>query len=340
MNRSGALRRSPAAVLVPIALAGLLLAGCSASEAGSATSGSAAGGDSASAADRSGPQSLADAATTSEGSGGSSGGAASGAASAAAAPAAGSAGSDLAGASDRQVVTTGSASLVVGSPAQAAEQIAVYVEGAGGRVEQRSVQTPEEGPSSATLTVRVPAEGFSGTLEQLGRFGEVSDVDVTSTDVTAQASDLDARVAALRTSTERLTALLAGAASTEEVVAAESALTQRQAELDSLTAQRAVLSGQVEMATLSLFVSGRAEAPVVEAGGFLGGLASGWNALVAAVAGALVVLGVLLPWLVAAAVVSAAAFGVARVVRRVQARRAPAASPATAAGPAEVDDEG
>jgi len=39
-------------------------------------------------------------------------------------------------------------------------------------------------------------------------------------------------------------------------------------------------------------------------------------------------------------VVSAAAFGVARVVRRVQARRAPAASPATAAGPAEVDDEG
>ena len=332
MNRSGALRRSPAAVLVPIALTGLLLAGCSASESGAAASGS---GAAESAADRAGPQSFTAAAATS-GDGGSSAEAAS---AAAPAPAAGAAGSDLAGASDRQVITTGSASIVVDSPATAAEQIAVYVEGAGGRVEQRSVQTPEEGPSSATLTVRVPAQGFSTTLDQLGRFGEVSDVDVTSTDVTAQASDLDARVAALRTSTERLTALLAGAASTEEVVAAESALTQRQAELDSLTAQRAVLSGQVEMATLSLYVTGRAEAPVVEAGGFLGGLASGWNALVAAVAGALVVLGVLLPWLVAAAVVTAAAFGVARVVRRVQARRAPAASPA-AAGPADVDDEG
>ncbi len=325
VNRCGALRRSPAAVLVPIALTGLLLAGCTAGGAGSATSGSAGGADSAAAEDRSGPQSFTDAAS------GGSGGGSSAEAASAAAPAAGSAGSDLAGAGDRQVVTTGSASIVVGSPAQAAEQIAVYVEGAGGRVEQRSVQTPEEGPASATLTVRVPAEGFSGTLEQLGRFGEVSDVDVTSTDVTAQASDLDARVAALRTSTERLTALLAGAASTEEVVAAESALTQRQAELDSLTAQRAVLSGQVEMATLSLFVSGRAEAPVVEAGGFLGGLASGWNALVAAVAGALVVFGVVLPWLVAAALVVAAAAGAARVVRRVQARRTTATSTVTGA---------
>jgi len=330
LTRSGAPGRTAAASFAPLVLTALLLAGCSASGAGSAASGSG-GAESAAgtAADRSGPQSFTDTATGASGGGGSSAEAAS-----AAAPAAGSAGTDLAGASDRQVITTGSASIVVDSPAQAAEQIAVYVEGAGGRVEQRSVQTPVEGPASATLTVRVPAEGFSGTLEQLGRFGDVSDVDVTSTDVTAQASDLDARVAALRTSTERLTALLAGAATTEEVVAAESALTQRQAELDSLTAQRAVLAGQVEMATLSLFVSGRAEAPVVEAGGFLGGLASGWNALVAAVAGALVVLGVVLPWLVAAALVVAAAAGVARVVRRVQARRTPATS--TVAG---ADDE-
>lgn len=323
-------------MLLPIALTGLLLAGCSASGAGSAAGGSDAGESLVgSAADRSGPQSFADAATAT--SGGASSSEAASAAMPSAAPAAGTAGTDLAGASDRQVITTGSASIVVDSPAAAAEQIAVYVEGAGGRVEQRSVQTPEEGPSSATLTVRVPAEGFSRTLEQLGGFGEVSDVDVTSTDVTAQASDLDARVAALRTSTERLTALLAGAASTEEVVAAESALTQRQAELDSLTAQRAVLEGQVEMATLSLYVTGRAAAPVVEAGGFLGGLASGWNALVAAVAGALVVLGVVLPWLVAAAVVVAAVIGVARVVRRTRARRATAPSTAPAV-PADGED--
>ncbi len=324
MTRTRAPWRSPAAALVPLALTGLLLAGCSGGAAGTAAS-EAGGADSAAGttADRAGAQSFTDAA--------SSGGGSSAEAASAAAPAAGS---DLAGASDRQVKTTGSASLVVDSPAQAAEQIAVFVEGAGGRVEQRSVQTPEEGPASATLTVRVPADGFSTTLEELGRFGDVSDVDVTSTDVTAQVSDLDARVAALRTSTERLTALLAGAASTEEVVAAESALTQRQAELDSLTGQRAVLAGQVEMASLSLYVSGRAEAPVVEAGGFLGGLASGWNALLAAVAGLLVVLGVLLPWLVAGAVVVAAAVGLTRVVRRLQARRTTAPATATAGAPA------
>lgn len=308
MTRTRALRRSPAAVVVPIALAGLLLAGCTGGGAGATESAGAAG----SSADRA--PSFADAATDGGGSGAVP-------AAASSAEVASSAGGDLAGASERQVVTTGSATLVVDSPAEAVDGIAVFVEGAGGRVEQRSVQTPDEGPASATLTVRVPAEGYSRTLDELGRFGEVSGVDVTSTDVTAQASDLDARIAALRTSTGRLTALLAGAASTEEVVAAESALTQRQAELDSLTAQRALLAGQVQMASLSLSVTGRAAAPVVEAGGFLGGLASGWNALVAAVAGLLVVLGVLLPWLVAAAVVVAAVVAGSRLVRRLRDQR-------------------
>lgn len=228
----------------------------------------------------------------------------------------GASGGDLAADSSRQVVTTASASLVAEDVAAAAGRIAVLVEGAGGRVEERSVQTPEGGAAAAHLVLRVPADRLSTTVEGLARFGTVSDVTVSATDVTAQATDLDARIGALRTSTDRLTQLLAGAGSTEAVVAAESALTQRQAELDSLVQQRTLLAGQVQMATLTLSVQGRAAAPEAGPRDFLDGLASGWRSLVSALGAALVVAGVLLPWLVLAAALAAGVVAVRRLGRR------------------------
>lgn len=296
-------RSAPLSGVVALgAAAAIVLSGCTAG-GGSATgaSGEAAGG---------GAGSVADVGT----SGGSAEG---GAAPAAAVPGAG-AGGDLAADSARQVITTASASLVTDDVAATAGRIAVLVEGAGGRVEERSVQTPEGGPAAASLVLRVPADRLSTTVEGLSRYGAVSDVTVSATDVTAQATDLDARIAALRTSTDRLTQLLAGATSTDALVAAESALTQRQAELDSLVQQRALLAGQVQMATLTLSVEGRAAAPEAGPSDFADGLASGWRSLVSAVGAALVVAGVLLPWLVVAGLLTVAVLGAGRLARRLR----------------------
>ncbi|MEU2199703.1 DUF4349 domain-containing protein [Isoptericola sp. NPDC019482] len=198
----------------------------------------------------------------------------------------------------REIVTTGSATVVADDPAAAATRLARLVEEAGGRVERRSETTATDAsPGSASMTVRVPSDRMTGAVEALGTLGTVENVDVQSTDVTGEAQDLDARIAALTTSTDRLRDLMKTAGSTEDLLQVEQELSERQADLDALTAQRQRLSDQVAMSTLDVEIVPEPVAAAQSRGGFLGGLASGWGALVTTVQTVVLVLGVLLPWL-------------------------------------------
>ncbi|SDQ73012.1 DUF4349 domain-containing protein [Quadrisphaera sp. DSM 44207] len=209
----------------------------------------------------------------------------------------------LAAAEDRQVVTTASARIAVAEPARAAQRVGEPVEPAGGRVEERTERaaSPDGGAGSAQLVTRVPAQALTGVLARLEDLGDVAEVSVSSSDVTADAVDLDARVSALQTSVGRLQGLLDGAPTTEALVQAEQALAQRQGELESLQSQRALLASRVELFALTASLEPAGVAPAGGPGGFLDGLGTGWRALVAASGAALVVLGVLLPWAAAGA---------------------------------------
>lgn len=94
----------------------------------------------------------------------------------------------------------------------------------------------------------------------MGDLGEVLSLNVVAEDVTAQGADLDARIGALEVSITRLRQLLATAETTKDLIDIEAELTARQAELDSLVAQRAALSDQVAQSTLVVSVSPRSEA--------------------------------------------------------------------------------
>ncbi|WP_166846387.1 DUF4349 domain-containing protein [Isoptericola sp. BMS4] len=205
---------------------------------------------------------------------------------------------DAAAASERQVITTGHATVVTDDPVAAAGELARLVEEAGGRVERRQeTRATGDSPASASLTVRVPADRMTSAVEALGTLGEVEDVQLDSEDVTGQAQDLDARIAALRTSTQRLRGLMADASSTADLLEVEQELSERQADLDALTAQRQRLADEVAMSTLDVALVAEPVAAVQSGGGFLGGLSSGWNALVTTAQAVVLVLGVLLPWL-------------------------------------------
>ncbi|MEL7975945.1 DUF4349 domain-containing protein [Isoptericola sp. F-RaC21] len=198
----------------------------------------------------------------------------------------------------REIVTTGSATVVADDPTAAATRLARLVEQAGGRVESRSeTAATDDSPGSASLTVRVPADRMTGAVEALDTLGTVETVDVQSTDVTGEGQDLDARIGALTTSTDRLRDLMKTAGSTEDLLQVEQELSDRQADLDALTAQRQRLSDQVAMSTLDVQIVPEPVAAAQSRGGFLGGLASGWGALVTTVQTVVLVLGVLLPWL-------------------------------------------
>ena len=226
---------------------------------------------------------------------------------------------------DRQVVTTATASLAVEDPARGARRVSELAESAGGRVDERTEQAAsrEGDGAAADLVVRVPSAALTGVLADLEDLGDVESVSVSRSDVTTTAVDLDARISALRTSVTRLQTLMDGAATTEALLAAEKALSERQAELESLQSQRALLAAQVELSTLTVHLRPFGVAPPGGPDGFLDGLGTGWRALVSVLGAAVIALGVLLPWLAVGGLVAAAVLAVVRLARRRTAVQAP-----------------
>ena len=225
----------------------------------------------------------------------------------------------------RSIISTGGITLEVQQTKDAVEAVREIAAKLGGYVESQTVSSSYG--ESASLALRVPAARFDEAFAQLGGIGKVLDENRSSSDVTAQHVDLQARVEALEASIERLTELMSGAASTGELIEAESALTQRQAELDGLQAQLTSLEGQIGEATIWVSLTTERVLPAGGPSNFWEGLLAGLNSITVAGAGLLVVLGVLLPWLVIAGVVAFAIVWIVRSRRKAKLRRAQAALP-------------
>jgi hypothetical protein len=238
---------------------------------------------------------------------------------------------------DRELITTGNATLAAEDPFAAAEQIADLVEEAGGRVEARDerAETDDE-PGSASMTLRIPADRVSATLDALDKLGDVRDRHVETVDVTGTAQDLDARIEALRTSTDRLRELMADADRTSDLIEIEAELATRQAELDSRVSERNRLSDEVAMSTLQVeIVAEGTPAAQARPGGFLGGLTAGWSALVSTFNVVVLILGAIIPWLALGGVVLLVVVGVRRQVAK--ARSGGPTPPAVEPEPAPAD---
>lgn len=200
---------------------------------------------------------------------------------------------------DRQVITTGWVTITVDKPLDAASEAVKITEGVGGRVDGRTEYAPVNGDQgSATLTLRLPADSLTQTLEKLKELGTVQEVSLNAADVTMQTQDLDARISALSASVDRLLTLLSSAVDTDTLIQLETAISDRQGELESLESQRRYFADQVALSTVTLNLQSVSAAPAQEPDTFLDGLVAGWNSFIAFFAGLIVVIGVLLPWLV------------------------------------------
>jgi len=216
------------------------------------------------------------------------------------------------------------------------------VERAGGRVDDRSEQaSTKELAGSAVLVVRIPAEQVTQVVASFDAIGTVERINLKATDVTGAAQDLDARIHALEVSVDRMDALLAKATTSKDVIEAESALTERQSNLEQLQAERNRLADQVSLSTLTVNIYEPDVAPVVvEAKGpssFFDGIGVGGDAFVSSVKAVLVVVGVLLPWLAFGGAIAAGIVALVRWNRRRGATTPPAPVPVVvgATGPGD-----
>ena len=208
---------------------------------------------------------------------------------------------------DRSIIKTSSLTLRVKNVEKSiieAQDLATQFEG---RVDDSSqYKNPgSEDSLSANLTIRVPSANLEKALEAFKGLGDVESSSISATDVTMQKVDLDARIAALNTSIERFKQLISSATNTSDLIAAETALAERQAELDSLTAQLKYLSEQVDMSVIYLALLPNDSFSAIKPIGFFAGIEKGFVALLNAAANLTSILGYFIPWIIAILVIVA-----------------------------------
>ena len=219
---------------------------------------------------------------------------------------------------DRSVITTGWATVLVEQPGDAADAAIDIVESAGGRIDGCSESAPTDySGGSASLTLRIPSGELTEVLDELKGLGDVQEISLQASDVTLQVQDLDSRITAMRASIERLQVLIAQATDIDALISLETAISDRQAQLESMLAEQRWLGDQTAMSTIQLELVTERVVEEPEPDTFLDGLSAGWAAFLGFLNGLLVAIGFLLPWIVLFAIIGAIVLVIVRVgVRR------------------------
>ena len=207
----------------------------------------------------------------------------------------------------REIIQNAQATVQVIDIRDAAAEIADLAEEHGGYVESTDIRTtPVEDATSAQappdsgygwISIRVPSADLTEVVKELASSGKVLASSLSKQDVTSAAIDLRARVDASRASVERLTELMSNTATVSELLEAEVALSERQAQLESYEQQLAALEDQVEMSSLQVELTRTSTPTAADPAGFGDGLLAGWNGLIVSLNALVIAFGFLLPWL-------------------------------------------
>jgi hypothetical protein len=171
---------------------------------------------------------------------------------------------------------------------------------------------------NANMTLRVPESAYPTAITALGKLGVLTSKQQSVEDVTDQLIDVRSRLSSAKAGISRLRTLLARTTSLGQIINLESELTKRESDLESLEHRVAALSRPVALATINVNLTKSVKAAAGHhrhRSGFIGGVLRGWHALTATVTAVLSALGSMLPFvLVAAAIAAAAVLGRRRLV--------------------------
>jgi hypothetical protein len=227
---------------------------------------------------------------------------------------------------EQKLIQTSSLSVEVTDVTRAVRAAEDTALATGGRVqsEQTSSETGDGSGSddrvtSADLVLRVPPDAYERAVRKLASLGRLLSQGRDTKDVTQQFVDVQSRIETQRASLDRVRVLLSRATKIGDVVAIESELSRREADLESLLAQQKALAEQADLRTIKLHLAATGDQPMGEEEtelGFLAGLRNGWRAFTGFVGVVLLVVGALLPFIVAGVVVAAGAFPLIRRLRQ------------------------
>lgn len=197
----------------------------------------------------------------------------------------------------RVIVRTATLNVTVPDVDKAADKALQATAGAGGRADGDD-RSSSAGRRQAELVLRVPPEKLDQLIAAVVALGHENSRTDHGNDVTASNADVQARVQALTISVGRLQDYLKHSGSITDLIALESQLSQRQAELESTIAQQRALSDQISLATLTVDLSTVTPARQASAGpsGFGSALVDALHGLLLSLRWTGAILGYLLPF--------------------------------------------
>ena len=144
----------------------------------------------------------------------------------------------------RQLIVEAWVSLEVHEIDAMVRQVEAVATQRGGWIESADI-VGEAGYRTANINVRVPAERFDDAIQTLRGLGRVTDEGVSSTDVTDQLIDVEARLGAWRVQEERLIVLLENATTVEDVIDIERRIAEVREDIERVAATQRNLENRV-----------------------------------------------------------------------------------------------
>lgn len=225
----------------------------------------------------------------------------------------------------QSVIRKGNVALRADDVGRAQIEVRKVVDRHAGEVTEEKTQSDDEGrPTYARMVLRIPSGDFGEAVEGLKKIGELESASTNEDDVTTQVIDVRTRLKVQQRSIARISVLFQRAQSIRDIMAIESELSRRQADLEALQQQEAYLADQTSLSTIVVSIDrtpAHQTKPEEDDTGFVAGLSAGWGALTTFAVGLATAVGALLPWVVVVAVLGVPALLLVRSVRRRAAAR-------------------
>lgn len=154
---------------------------------------------------------------------------------------------------DPHVVRTGEMTVEVASVSDALRDLGRLARSRRGFVSASRNEGSPESPSGS-VTLRVPVAEFDAAVAEAGRLGRVLDASTSGTDVSAEVTDVAARLKSLTAARAQLQSLLAKAANVGEVLAVQQRITETQTQIEQLQGRQASLADRTTFGTLTVSV--------------------------------------------------------------------------------------
>ena len=154
----------------------------------------------------------------------------------------------------RKIIYSGMIEVQCDALEPAIDQARGVVQQAGGYVSNLQ-QSGGATSRSAQITFRVPADKFDRLMTSLGQLGTVRERSFSSSDVTDQWVDLDARVRNLKLEEERLLVILAKSGKVTDLLEVERELARVRGDAERIEGQLRRLNDQVSLSTIELELS-------------------------------------------------------------------------------------